>query len=172
MPITKVSEITNLELAEYLRLEHADLTDVEKAELDTLLNVAKSFVRAYTGINDVDVSNEVVGTGDGARSVFNVLCTPVVPDSQTIYVNEVAKAEDTDYSFNDTSGAIGFKTVPVLGDAIAADYKIGLDAYADFVIVVYILVQDMYDNRTLYVDKNNLNKVVDTILGMHSINLL
>ena len=47
-----------------------------------------------------------------------------------------------------------------------------LDNYQDFVIVVCILVQDMYDNRTLYIDKNNLNKVVETILGMHSVNLL
>lgn len=45
-----------------------------------------------------------------------------------------------------------------------------LDEFDDFVIVVFILCQDMYDNRTLYVDKTNLNKVVETILGMHSIN--
>ena len=47
-----------------------------------------------------------------------------------------------------------------------------LDDYQDFVIVTLILVQDMWDNRTLYVDKDNLNKVVETILGMHSVNLL
>ena len=47
-----------------------------------------------------------------------------------------------------------------------------LDNYQDFVIVVLILCQDMWDNRTLYVDKTNLNKVVETILGMHSVNLL
>ena len=47
-----------------------------------------------------------------------------------------------------------------------------LDNYQDFVIVVFILCQDMYDNRVLYVDKTNLNKVVSTVLGMHSINLL
>lgn len=47
-----------------------------------------------------------------------------------------------------------------------------LDKYQDFVIVVLILCQDMWDNRTLYVDKSNLNKVVQTILGMHSVNLL
>ena len=45
-----------------------------------------------------------------------------------------------------------------------------LDKYDDFIIVVFILCQDMYDNRTLYVDKSNLNKVVETILGMHSQN--
>lgn len=42
-----------------------------------------------------------------------------------------------------------------------------LDEYDDFVIVIFILCQDMYDNRTLYVDKTNLNKVVETILGLH-----
>lgn len=47
-----------------------------------------------------------------------------------------------------------------------------LDNYPDFVIVVLILCQDMYDNRTLYVDSDNLNRVVETILGMHSVNLL
>lgn len=47
-----------------------------------------------------------------------------------------------------------------------------LDNYQDFVIVVFILCQDMWDTRTLYVDKSNLNKIVETILGMHSGNLL
>ena len=47
-----------------------------------------------------------------------------------------------------------------------------LDEFPDFVIVAFILVQDMYDNRTLYVDTTNMNKVVETILGMHSVNLL
>lgn len=47
-----------------------------------------------------------------------------------------------------------------------------LDNYQDFVIVALVLVQDMYDNRTMYVDSTNLNTVVETILGMHSVNLL
>ena len=47
-----------------------------------------------------------------------------------------------------------------------------LDNYQDFVIVVLVLCQDMYDNRALYVDKTNLNKVVESILDMHSVNLL
>jgi len=48
-----------------------------------------------------------------------------------------------------------------------------LDAQDDFVIVVYVLCQDMYDNRTLYVEGNaGANKLVETILGMHSVNLL
>lgn len=47
-----------------------------------------------------------------------------------------------------------------------------LDLYSDFIIVIYILVQDMYDNRTLYVDKENVNKVVQSVLDLHSVNLL
>lgn len=47
-----------------------------------------------------------------------------------------------------------------------------LDNYQDFVIVVFVLCQDMYDNRAYYVEKGNLNNVVESILGMHSINLL
>lgn len=48
----------------------------------------------------------------------------------------------------------------------------GLDEHTDFVIVVLILVQDMWDNRTMYVDTQNLNFAVKTILDLHSVNLL
>ena len=47
-----------------------------------------------------------------------------------------------------------------------------LDSYADFIIVVYILCQDMHDNRCMYVDKANVNKTVQTILDMHVRNFL
>jgi hypothetical protein len=47
-----------------------------------------------------------------------------------------------------------------------------LDAYTDMIIVVYVLCQDMYDNRALYVDNSNLNTVVENILGLHQRNLL
>lgn len=95
--ITKVSEITVNDLAEYLRIYELDENEI--ALLTNLLNVAKSYIKSYTGQDD-------------------------------------------------------------------------LDKYQDFVIVTLVLVQDMYDNRTLYVDTKNLNTVVETILGMHSVNLL
>ena len=95
--ITKVSDITYSDVADYIRI--SEVSQSEQNTLTTLLNVAKNFISKYTGQTD-------------------------------------------------------------------------LDNYPDFVIVVFILCQDMYDNRTLYIDSNNLNKVVETILGMHSINLL
>lgn len=46
------------------------------------------------------------------------------------------------------------------------------DEKEDFYIAYMVLCQDMHDNRTMYVDKNNINKTVDSILFMHSTNLL
>ena len=97
--ITKVSDITAQDIADYIRLD--ELTTDDTNTLNTLLNISKAFIQGYTGLATAD-----------------------------------------------------------------------LDNYPDFVIVVLILCQDMWDNRTLYVDNENLNKVVDTILGMHVTNLL
>jgi len=47
-----------------------------------------------------------------------------------------------------------------------------LDTLQDIIIVVFILCQDMWDNRALYVDSSNVNRVVESILGLHSVNLL
>ena len=95
--ITKVSDITSSDLAEYLRLD--EVTESDTNTLNSLLGISKTFIQTYTGRTE-------------------------------------------------------------------------LDNYQDFVIVVLILVQDMWDNRTLYVDKSNLNKVIESILDLHSVNLL
>lgn len=97
--ITKVSDISPLDLAEFLRI--ADPSENDLQLLEILLNSAVSYVKNYTGLNATEV-----------------------------------------------------------------------DDIVEFIDVVFILVQDMYDTRTLYVDNQNVNKVVDSILGMHSINLL
>lgn len=97
--ISKVSDITYQDVADYLRLVEIDNNEMNT--LNTLINVSKSFISNYTGIS----------------------------------IEE-------------------------------------LDNYRDFVIVVLILCQDMWDNRTLYVDSKNLNRVIESILGLHSVNLL
>ena len=96
--ITKVSDITYSDIANYLRLDNVE---AEENYLTTLINISKEYISKYTGI-----------------------------------------------------------TIP------------NLDNYADFIIVVFVLCQSMYDVRSLYIDNSNLNKVVETILGMHSVNLL
>lgn len=97
--ITKVSDITYSDVADYIRLDEVSNTEINT--LNNLINISKTFISNYTG-----------------RTIEE------------------------------------------------------LDNYQDFIIVVLILCQDMWDNRTLYVDKSNLNHVVETILGMHSVNLI
>ena len=48
----------------------------------------------------------------------------------------------------------------------------GVDKYHEFVIAVLILCQDMWDNRTMYVDSKDMNNTVRSILYLHSVNLL
>lgn len=47
-----------------------------------------------------------------------------------------------------------------------------IDSYPDLTIAFLVLCQDMFDNRSMYVDQPNVNRVVDSILGMHRRNLL
>ena len=64
--------------------------------------------------------------------------------------------------------------------AAAVSYIIGvtnlsveqLDNYPDLTLALYALAQDMYDTRTMYVDKANINDTVSTILNMYRTNLL
>ena len=102
--VSKVSEITTRDVADYLRL-----TEYEESDIETYLNIAKNYISNYTGIPEWD-----------------------------------------EYEYDDDE-----------------DVET-LDSYADFVIVVYVLCQDMYDNRSMYVNGGNINKVVQTILDMHT----
>lgn len=97
--ITKISDITYQDVANYIRL--SEVSQDDQNYLTTLINISKDYILNYTGID-----------------------------------------EDN------------------------------LDNYTDLIIVVFVLCQSMYDVRSLYVDESNLNKVVDTILGMHQNNLL
>ena len=47
-----------------------------------------------------------------------------------------------------------------------------MEEHEDITIAIMTLISDMYDNRQMYVDKSNVNRVAETILGMYSENLL
>ena len=49
-----------------------------------------------------------------------------------------------------------------------------MDQFEDMTQALFILVADMFDNRNLYIEgkASNVNKSVQTILGLHSVNLL
>lgn len=162
----KVSEITTELVADHLRLDYANMASDEKAALSVMLDTAIAFVKSYTGIINKAISNEIFGYGDGETTSFNLAYAVI--DAPTIYTGTNAT---TDFTFHFPSEII-FDTAPDNGVELSADYETGLDAHDDIVIAVYVLCQDMYDTRSYYVDKSNVNKVVETILNMHCINLL
>lgn len=45
----KISELTVSDVAAYLKIEDADLTDSEPALIEAMLNAAKTYVQNYTG---------------------------------------------------------------------------------------------------------------------------
>lgn len=97
--VKKVSDIQVTDVTDYLRI--SEVTDEDTSLLTTALNVAKKFVKSYTGLDDA-----------------------------------------------------------------------GMDAHEDLVIVIYVLCQNMYDDRTYYVDKSNINNVVESILNLHCTNFM
>lgn len=99
MEISKVSDITEENIADYLRLD--EVTDKEINTLTTLISIAIAFIKSYTGLDDA-----------------------------------------------------------------------GVDKYPEFIIVVFVLCSDMWDNRTMYVESKDLNRTVQSILDLHSGNLL
>ena len=102
----KVSEITEKDIANYLRL--SEISEEDEKDIKLFLSIAKNYIENYTGIPQKSKNVE----------------------------------DET------------------------------LDTYSDFVIVVYVLCQDMYDNRVMYVDGKNINNTVKTILDMHTRNNL
>lgn len=97
--ITKVSEVTSTDLAEYLRV--VEVTDSEEWFLNTIIGAATAYMCKYTGLTSEQ-----------------------------------------------------------------------LDESSDFVLALFVLAEDMYDNRALYVDSAHVNLAVQSILDMHSVNLL
>ena len=99
--------------------------------------------------------------------------------NQISKVSDITYADIADYIRKDELTGDDISTLNSL-IGIAKAYITGytgrtmeeLDNYQDFVIVVFILCQDMWDNRTMYVDSTNLNYVIESILNMHSVNLL
>ena len=161
----KVSEITVANVATYLRLEVS--TD---PILPPILISAVKFIENETGIHDEEVTDEYEANGIGDD--FKLSKNPIVSGTAVVKLDDVTLEEDTDYTINEIKGIVTFESVPEDGSVVEISYDYGLDAFEEFYIVVMVLCQDMYDNRTLYVDKTNLNSVVSSILDMHRTNLL
>lgn len=163
----KISDITLSDVLAYLRIE-SDQCDI--GTITTIMSAAKAYIISYTGLCDKVVTGEVIGTGDGSTVEYNTIYSPIV--TIKVYVNSVLKTENADYTVDYPTGFITFATAPASDLSVTVDYTAGIDAFEDFAIAYYVLCQDMYDNRSMYVEKTNVNKVVESILGMHCVNLI
>lgn len=84
-----------------------------------LANAAGTITAVFYPVNYL---NESLGIGDGVTTVFTLTNVPIQPDSQLVYVNGVLKAETTDYTIVDATGAITFLVAPLVGEVITASY--------------------------------------------------
>ena len=167
----KMSELTAEDLATYLRVTYSSMTAAEVSELSAMIAATQGFVKGYTGLENISPDEEAVGTGDGEETEYALAYRPV--SSLTVYVDGVAKTATTDYTINGETGWITFVTAPAEGAEITASYSAApSDAFEDLAIAAMVLVQDMYDRREYHIDKSNVNQVVESILGMHRVNLL
>ena len=93
-----------------------------------------------------------------------------------ITYEDVASYLHLDVDVNDTDTINTLKTLLRVAKKYIEQYTgrntAELDAFEDFVIAVLVLCQDMWDNRAMYVDYSNPNRVVESILGLHQVNLL
>ena len=92
-------------------------------------------------------------------------------------VSDITTTEVRDYVRPE--GDTGDISMDVLLDAAISYVKSytgldseGLDKYDDISNAVMVLCSDMYDKRQMTVENDKINRVVQSILDMHSINLL
>lgn len=112
-----------------------------------------------------DVVGEAVGTGDGLDTTFNLDNFPIVPNSETIYLDGVPQSEGTNYTINDTTGLITFTVAPANGVVITADYQFFTDEEINFVIEFWHDFADDWDLRAwAVIASDELSAPVDGII--------
>lgn len=63
--------------------------------------------------------------------------------------------------------------LPLVDDPTSTDVvEDNCDTHEDLTIALFVLANEMYDNRIYTVENNKINTVIKSILDMHSINLL
>ncbi|UCE16292.1 MAG: carboxypeptidase regulatory-like domain-containing protein [Candidatus Bathyarchaeota archaeon] len=74
----------------------------------------------HGGINKTDT-----WIGDNVTKTFGTTGTPVVPNSEKVYVNQVLMTKPANYTIDYDTGVITFTTAPDVGAAINANYYYG-----------------------------------------------
>lgn len=97
-----------------------------------------------------------------------------IDDASDVQKREIATMLNSAKGY--VSSYTGLPIASVADDTATPDVDesatITLDSKPEFVDAICVLVQHNYDNRALYVDKSETNKVIDSIIGLHRVNLV
>jgi uncharacterized phage protein (predicted DNA packaging) len=92
-------------------------------------------------------------------------------------ISEVTEQHLKDYAnvFHNEDDSL-FKNILAAGKAYIKGYTglddTKLDSKEDMTMVLFVLSNELYDNRTFTVENDKVNTVIKSILDMHSVNLL
>lgn len=87
------------------------------------------------------------------------------------YIIEYTRIDEPDESEQKLLDAIQAAAVSYASSYTGLEVE-ELDKYEDITIAVLALISDMYDNRSISVKETGVNRTVESILGIHSVNLL
>jgi hypothetical protein len=68
---------------------------------------------------------------DGVRADFDLPNSPIVPNSETVTVNGVAKSKPTDYTVDDGVGVVTFVAAPAASQTVVVRYRWSILSDAD-----------------------------------------
>lgn len=88
----------------------------------------------------------------------------------TIELVKYLRIDDVDEEYDLLNSLLSAAKAYVRDETGLTDEEI--DLHEDLSIAVMVIVSDLYDNRQTYVDKTNINKVVDSMLYRHKVNFL
>lgn len=146
-----ISDITTDVLTEYLRID--DPSEADKKLLDAVLVNAKAFISAYTGIPYTVAETESTSGSDDDD--IGPVYVKIRTDSAGNVTTIVTDDNGEEFRYRNKDGEV-LDSAPD-----------NIENYEDLWLPCMILCQDAYDNRTLYPDKNNINRAVETALSMH-----
>jgi len=83
----------------------------------------ESGLSLYSG--DLPTKRTDTWTGDGTTTSFTTARTPIIPDSEKVYVNQTLMIKGVDYTIDYATGAITFTTAPGASMQVEATYTYG-----------------------------------------------
>lgn len=138
----KVPSRLRNEVKDFVRVE--DETD--DLLIDQLVQEAVREADRYLN-NDFETTTERLGIGDGSETSFTTRHKPVFAKTETVKLDGVSQTRDTDYTMDNTTGAITFTTAPEEGVFVTITYMATLPIPDPVKTWIYKRVARQYERR-------------------------